>query len=78
MKTQPAWGVPALQELVTIKWGLEGVSNLFQNNMGVKQGYLLFSAIFGLYIDNVSESIEKVGEGEGAAPLAQIWTPESL
>ena len=60
------WGILALYE--SVKGHIrtkEGVSEIIQSTIGVKQGCPLSPTLFGLYIDEMAEYLEKKG-GKGA------------
>ncbi|MCO5572106.1 hypothetical protein L7F22_025857 [Adiantum nelumboides] len=51
----------------------EGDSDIIQSTIGVKQGCPLSPTLFGMYIDEVSDYIDK--EGDRGAQLAGTWIP---
>ena len=60
------WGILALYESVKGQIRTkEGVSEIIQSTIGVKQGCPLSPTLFGLYIDEMAEYLEKKG-GKGA------------
>ena len=52
---------------------LEGDSDIIQSTIGVKQGCPLSPTLFGMYIDEVSDYIDR--EGDRGAQLARTWIP---
>ena len=64
--TELIWGVMALYKTVLGQVRtFEGVSDLFHSTIGVKQGCPLSPTLFGMYIDEVSDYIER-GSDRGA------------
>ncbi|MCO5603414.1 hypothetical protein L7F22_057564 [Adiantum nelumboides] len=51
----------------------EGDSDIIQSTIGVKQGCPLSPTLFGMYIDEVSDYIDR--EGDRGAQLAETWIP---
>ncbi|MCO5600245.1 hypothetical protein L7F22_054355 [Adiantum nelumboides] len=51
----------------------EGDSDIIQSTIGVKQGCPLSPTLFGMYIDEVSDYIDR--EGDRVAQLAGTWIP---
>ncbi|MCO5587382.1 hypothetical protein L7F22_041331 [Adiantum nelumboides] len=52
---------------------LEGISDLAYYTIGVKQGCPLSPTLFGMYVDEVSDYIDR--EGDRGAQLARTWIP---
>ena len=68
------WGIMALYGSVLGRVRtLEGDSNIIQSTIGVKQGCPLSPTLFGMYIDEVSDYIDR--EGDRGAQLAGTWIP---
>ncbi|MCO5593906.1 hypothetical protein L7F22_047925 [Adiantum nelumboides] len=51
----------------------EGDSDIIHSTIGVKQGCPLSPTLFGMYIDEVSDYIDR--EGDKGAQLAETWIP---
>ncbi|MCO5560653.1 hypothetical protein L7F22_014270 [Adiantum nelumboides] len=51
----------------------EGDSDIIQSTIGVKQGCPLSPTLFGMYIDEVSDYIDR--EGDRGVQLAETWIP---
>ncbi|MCO5588614.1 hypothetical protein L7F22_042571 [Adiantum nelumboides] len=51
----------------------EGDSDIIQSTIGVKQGCPLSPTLFGMYVDEVSDYIDR--EGDRGAQLAETWIP---
>lgn len=72
--TQLIWGIMALYRSVTGQvYTTEGVSDLIHSSIGVKQGCPLSPTLFGMYIDEVSDYIDR--GGDRGAQLAGTWIP---
>ncbi|MCO5579596.1 hypothetical protein L7F22_033453 [Adiantum nelumboides] len=54
----------------------EGDSDIIQSTIGVKQGCPLSPTLFGMYIDEVSDYIDR--EGDRGVQLAETWIPVLL
>ena len=68
------WGIMALYGSVLGRVRtLEGDSDIIQSTIGVKQGCPLSPTLFGMYIDEVSDYIDR--EGDRGAQLAGTWIP---
>ena len=67
------WGIQALyNKTVTGQvCTLEGFSDLIHSTIGVKQGCPLSPTLFGMYVDEVSDYIER--SGDKCAQLAGTW-----
>ena len=52
---------------------LEGLSDLIQSTIGVKQGFPLSPTLFGIYVDEISDYIDRTGNI--GAQLAGTWIP---
>ena len=72
--TEIIWGIMALYGLVTghVRT-LEGMSDIVHSTIGVKQGCPLSPTLFGMYVDEVSDYIDR--EGDRGAQLAGTWIP---
>ena len=51
----------------------EGLSDTIDSNIGVKQGCPLSPTLFGMYIDEVSDYIDR--DGDRGALLSGTWIP---
>ena len=68
------WGIQALYKTVTGQVHTpEGFSELIHSTVGVKQGCPLSPTLFGIYVDEVSNYIERTGDR--GAQLAGTWIP---
>ena len=71
--TNMHWGIYALYEFVLGKTRPpNGLLEVVDSTIGVKQGCPLSSTLFGLYIDDVSHYIEK--QGFGSMPSGYHYT----
>ena len=72
--TEIIWGIMALYSSVTGQVRTpEGISDIVHSTIGVKQGCPLSPTLFGMYIDEVSDYIDR--EGDRGAQLAGTWIP---
>ena len=68
------WGIMALYASVMgCVRTPEGISDIVHSTIGVKQGCPLSPTLFGMYVDEVSEYIDR--EGDRGAQLAGTWIP---
>ena len=72
--TEIIWGIMALYGSVTGQVRTpEGISDIVHSTIGVKQGCPLSPTLFGMYVDEVSDYIDR--EGDRGAQLAGTWIP---
>ena len=70
--TELIWGVMALYKTVVGQVCTpEGVSELIHSTIGVKQGCPLSPTLFGMYVDEVLDYIER--GGDKGSQLAGTW-----
>ena len=68
------WGIMALYSSVTgYVRTPEGISDIVHSTIGVKQGCPLSPTLFGMYVDEVSDYIDR--GGDRGAQLAGTWIP---
>lgn len=68
------WGIMALYgSVIGHVRTPEGISDTVHSTIGVKQGCPLSPTLFGMYIDEVSDYIDR--EGDRGAQLAGTWIP---
>ena len=68
------WGIQALYKSVTGQVRTpEGLSDLIQSTIGVKQGCPLSPTLFGIYVDEIADYIDRIGDK--GAQLAGTWIP---
>ena len=72
--TKFIWGIMAMYETVV---GLvhtpEGVSELIRSTLGVKQGCPLSPTLFGMYVDDVFDYIDREGDRGGLCVKFKPW-----
>ena len=70
--TELIWGIMALYRTIVGQVRTsEGISELIHSTIGVKQGCPLSPTLFGMYVDEVSDYIQR--EGDRGAQLARTW-----
>ena len=68
------WAILALYDIVGVGVRtLEGLFEMVESTIGVKQGCPLSPTLSGMYIDEVSSYIYK--EGDRGGQLARTWIP---